>query len=95
MRINAQIDDMLWQQVMHLSGQSNPQEVLTEVLREYIQLRQAQHVSTIDWVMWQAENQALTRQILHRRSGEGLNVDALLSAAREDLENGDDGWIGH
>jgi len=95
MHINTEVDDVLWQQAMRLSGQDTPHAVLTEVLREYIQLRQDLTDPTTDWVAWQAQNRELTAQILQRRSGEGLDVDALLNAAREDLENRDNEWIGH
>ena len=42
------------------------------------------------WQAWLAESEALTADILERREGAPLDVDALWRAARADLEARDD-----
>jgi len=46
------------------------------------------------WEAWLAANQELTQEILARRGGEPLDVDALWKAAREDLEARDARFLG-
>jgi prevent-host-death family protein len=46
------------------------------------------------WEAWLAANQVLAEEILARRGGEPLDVDALWKAAREDLEARDARFLG-
>jgi len=47
------------------------------------------------WEAWVAENAKLTAEIMARRQGEPLDVDALWQAARADLEARDEQILGH
>jgi len=46
------------------------------------------------WEAWLAANQKLAEEILARRGGKPLDVEALWSAAREDLEARDARFVG-
>jgi prevent-host-death family protein len=47
------------------------------------------------WGAWSAESEDLTTDILARRGGQPLDVDALWQAARADLEERDAQTVGH
>ncbi|HUX77192.1 MAG TPA: type II toxin-antitoxin system Phd/YefM family antitoxin [Anaerolineae bacterium] len=47
------------------------------------------------WQAWLAESEKLAADILERRGGVPLDVDALWQAARADLEARDDKILGH
>lgn len=47
------------------------------------------------WEVWLAESQDLTKDILARRGGQPLDVNALWQAARADLEERDAQTVGH
>jgi prevent-host-death family protein len=47
------------------------------------------------WQAWMAESAKLTAEILARRKGKLLDVDALWQAARADLEARDEQILGH
>ena len=47
------------------------------------------------WEAWLAESEDLTTDILARRGGQPLDVDALWQAARADLEERDAQTVGH
>jgi prevent-host-death family protein len=56
-------------------------------LEDYEQLEKARTVANLEqWRLWVAESDALAAEILARRGGEPLDVDALWDAARHDLE---------
>ncbi len=47
------------------------------------------------WKVWLEENRELAADILARRQGRPLDVDALWQAARAELEERDDQTVGH
>ncbi len=47
------------------------------------------------WKVWLEENRELAADILARRQGRPLDVDALWQAARAELEERDDHTVGH
>ena len=47
------------------------------------------------WQAWMAEIAKLTAEIMARREGQPLDVDALWQAARADLETRDEHILGH
>lgn len=105
MQLNLQIDDALLQEARRLGTQQTPQQLVLEALREYIQRRKTREQSSADmsdgnmqvpatWAEWLARNHELSAQILQRRQGKSVDVDAILKSAREDLESRHDDLFG-
>ena len=65
-------------------------------MADYERLRQKQaHERLAHWQAWVAESEKLTAEIMARRGGQLLDVDALWQAARADLETRDEHMPGH
>jgi prevent-host-death family protein len=77
-----------------LTSRGKPKAALVSI-EDYQRLDQEQ-VSPIlaSWQAWLAESEKLTADILERRGGVPLDVDALWLAARADLEARDDEILG-
>jgi len=77
-----------------LTSRGKPKAALVSI-EDYQRLITEQNSDRITrWKTWLAENRQLTADILRRRNGEPLDVDALWEAARADLEERDDQIIG-
>lgn len=69
-----------------LTSRGKPKAAIVS-LADYGRLEQAEsHDRLQEWRSWLAESNALAAEILAERDGEPLDVDALLVAARTDLE---------
>jgi prevent-host-death family protein len=69
-----------------LTSRGEPKAALVS-LEDYEQLERMEAERALArWQVWAAENEALAAEILDRRGGEPLDVDALWDAARADLE---------
>lgn len=69
-----------------LTSRGKPKAALVSY-EDYQRLQQAEtDQSGARWAAWRAESQQLLADILARRAGEPLDLDALWQAARADLE---------
>ena len=69
-----------------LTSRGEPKAALVS-LEDYEQLERMEAERALArWQVWAAESEALAAEILDRRGGEPLDVDALWDAARADLE---------
>jgi len=69
-----------------LTSRGEPKAALVS-LEDYEQLeRMEDETALAHWQIWVAEREALADEILERRGGEPLDVDALWDATRADLE---------
>jgi len=72
-----------------LTSRGKPKAALVSV-EDYERLEQERVGQVIaQWEVWLAESEKLTTDILARRQGRPLDVDALWQAARADLEERD------
>jgi prevent-host-death family protein len=77
-----------------LTSRGKPKAVLVSV-EEYERLKDTEpSAETARWAAWLAESSQLGEEILARRDGQPLDVDALLHAARADLEERDAQHLG-
>lgn len=67
-----------------LTSRGKPKAVLISV-EDYERLRQKRRQDD-KWAAWLAESDALAADILERRGGQPLDLDAILAADRADLE---------
>jgi prevent-host-death family protein len=69
-----------------LTSRGKPKAAIVS-MEDYERLEQERVAASLArWEAWLAANEALAEEILARRGGEPLDVDALWKAAREDLE---------
>ena len=77
-----------------LTSRGKPKAAIVSV-EDYRRLEEEKVAARVaHWEAWLAANQELAQEILARRGGEPLDVDALWQAAREDLEARDARTIG-
>jgi prevent-host-death family protein len=77
-----------------LTSRGKPKAAIVS-LEDYQRLEEGSAAAReAQWNAWLAANQGLAQEILARRGGEPLDVDALWKAAREDLEARDARSIG-
>jgi prevent-host-death family protein len=77
-----------------LTSRGRPKAAIVSV-EDYQRLEEENVAARVaHWEAWLAANQELAQEILARRGGESLDVDALWKAAREDLEARDARFIG-
>ena len=77
-----------------LTSRGKPKAAIVSV-EDYERLEEEKVAARVaHWEAWLAANQELAQEILARRGGEPLDVDALWQAAREDLEARDARTIG-
>jgi prevent-host-death family protein len=77
-----------------LTSRGKPKAAIVS-LEDYQRLEEGSAATReAQWKAWLAANQELAQEILARRGGEPLDVDALWKAAREDLEARDARFIG-
>jgi len=78
-----------------LTSRGKPKAALVSIA-DYERLQQEQGKDrSRHWQAWVVESDKLTAEILARREGEPLDVDALWQAARADLEARDEQILGH
>ena len=78
-----------------LTSRGKPKAVLVS-MADYERLRQEHTQDRLArWQAWLAESDRLAAEILARREGRPLDVDALWQAARADLEARDEQISGH
>jgi prevent-host-death family protein len=78
-----------------LTSRGKPKAALVSI-EDYQRLKQEQVSQVLAcWQAWLAESEKLTADILERRQGIPLDVDALWQAARADLEARDDKILSH
>jgi len=78
-----------------LTSRGKPKAALVG-MADYERLRREQaNERLVHWQAWVAESAKLTAEILARREGQPLDVDALWQAARADLEARDEHIPGH
>jgi prevent-host-death family protein len=78
-----------------LTSRGRPKAAIVSI-EDYEHLEQeARDRSCAQWDTWLAESDRLAAEILARRQGKSLPVDALWEAARMDLEERDDHILGH
>ena len=78
-----------------LTSRGKPKAALAS-MADYERLRREQANERLaHWQAWVAESAKLTAEILARREGQPLDVDALWQAARADLEARDEHIPGH
>ena len=78
-----------------LTSRGKPKAALVSIA-DYDRLQQEQGNDRFRrWQAWVAENEKLRAEILARREGEPLDVDALWQAARADPEARDEQISGH
>ena len=69
-----------------LTSRGKPKAAIVSI-EDYKRLEEARAKANLEqWRLWMAESDALAADILSRRGGEPLDVDALWDAARDDLE---------
>ena len=69
-----------------LTSRGKPKAAIVSI-EDYERLEEARAKANLEqWRLWVAESSALAADILLRRGGEQLDVDALWGAARDDLE---------
>lgn len=78
-----------------LTSRGKPKAAIVS-MEDYERLER-ENVSRVSarWEAWSAESQELTADILARRGGQPLDVDALWQATRADLEERDAQTVGH
>ncbi len=77
-----------------LTSRGKPKAAIVSI-EDYERLEEARAKANLDqWRLWVADRDALAAEILIRRGGEQLDVDALWDAARDDLETRDAKDIG-
>jgi prevent-host-death family protein len=77
-----------------LTSRGKPKAAIVS-LEDYAQLEEAKAGASLEqWRLWMAESDALAAEILARRGGEPLDVDALWDAARDDREARDAQAVG-
>lgn len=77
-----------------LTSRGRPKAVIIS-LQDYEQLEQATAEHSLErWRVWVAKSEALAAEILTRRGGEPIDVDALWDAVRADREARDAGILG-
>ena len=77
-----------------LTSRGKPKAAIVS-LEDYNRLEEESAAAReIRWKAWLAANEELAQEILARRGGEPIDVDALWKAAREDLEARDDRIFG-
>ena len=77
-----------------LTSRGKPKAAIVSI-EDYEQLEEARAKASLEqWRFWVAESDALAAEILARRGGEQLDVDALWDAARDDLEARDAQVVG-
>lgn len=78
-----------------LTSRGKPKAALVS-MADYEQIRQEQQQERLaHWQAWIAKSDRLAAEILARRAGQLLDVDALWQAARADLEARDEQILGH
>jgi prevent-host-death family protein len=78
-----------------LTSRGKPKAALVS-FEDYQRLEQERATQDLArWQAWLAESEKLAADILERRGGVPLDVDALWQAARADLEARDDKVLGH
>ncbi|MEA3396638.1 MAG: type II toxin-antitoxin system Phd/YefM family antitoxin [Chloroflexota bacterium] len=78
-----------------LTSRGKPKAALVS-MADYERLQREQaHERLAHWQAWVAESAELMAEILARREGQPLDVDALWQAARADLETRDEHIFGH
>jgi len=78
-----------------LTSRGKPKAALVSIA-DYERLRREQVNERLAyWQAWVAESAKLSAEILARREGQPLDVDALWQAARADLEARDEHILGH
>jgi len=78
-----------------LTSRGKPKAALVSMADYERLLREQVNDRLAHWQAWVAESEKLTAEILARRAGEPLDVDALWQAARADLEARDEQILGH
>jgi prevent-host-death family protein len=69
-----------------LTSRGRPKAAIVSI-EDYERLEEVETRATLEhWQAWLVESNTLADQILDRRGGEPIDVDALWDAAREDLE---------
>ncbi len=78
-----------------LTSRNKPKAAIVSIA-DYEQLLQLSAEASLSrWENWLNENERLSKQILARRQGEALDVDALWQSAKNDLETRDEQTIGN
>ncbi len=78
-----------------LTSRNKPKAAIVSIA-DYEQLLQLSTEASLSrWENWLNENERLSEQILARRQGEALDVDALWQSAKNDLEARDEQTIGN
>lgn len=78
-----------------LTSRGKPKAALVSIT-DYERLQQAQTNDRLaHWQEWEADCARLQAQILARREGESVDVEALWEATRADLEARDEQALGH
>jgi prevent-host-death family protein len=78
-----------------LTSRGKPKAALVSI-EDYERLEQERASQDLaHWQAWLVESEELAADILERRGGAPLDVDALWQAARADLEARDDKILGH
>jgi prevent-host-death family protein len=78
-----------------LTSRGKPKAAIVS-MEDYQRLEQERVTARLArWEAWLAANQALAKEILARRGGEPLDVDALWKATREELEARDARILGY
>ena len=78
-----------------LTSRGKPKAAIVS-LQDYERLeRETAQQNMERWRAWLARSDELAKQILARRGGKPIDVDALLDAVRADREERDDAILGH
>ena len=77
-----------------LTSRGKPKAAIVSI-EDYEQFEEARARASLEqWRLWLAESDALAAEVLARRGGEQLDVDALWDAARDELEARDAQAVG-
>lgn len=77
-----------------LTSRGRPKAAIVS-LDDYRKLEEATLDASLEhWRRWKAESDTLTAEILARRGGESLDLDAIWDHARDDREGRDAGALG-
>lgn len=82
--------------VAEIATQQIPPDILRGIFLKGLtqwQQSQQQGLSKERWDIWRQESKALAKQILSRRQGEPLDLEALWEATLRDLEEHDDHFL--
>ena len=71
-----------------LTSRGKPKAVLVSI-EDYEWLARTKGADVREWEQWLANNEQLNQEILERRGGVPIDVDAVWAAARADLEDRD------